>query len=184
IQVEQKDIYKIIAEYRSKMSKSQHKIADYILDNTHSAAFLTGAKLALAVGVSEATIVRFANFIGFSGYNDFQKNLAHSVEKQLNTVDRIKMSRSVHRESERSIFDVFESDNQKIKATMNHLNHTDILNAIEKIIQVTHVYIVYNRSNISLGTFLQYYLVLLFRKSELIHTTASVFVRIHNVNED
>lgn len=182
--MEQKDIYKIIAEYRSKMSKSQHKIADYILDNTHSAAFLTGAKLAVAVGVSEATIVRFANFIGFSGYNDFQKNLAHSVEKQLNTVDRLKMSRSVHSESERSIFDVFEGDIQNIKSTMNNLNHTDLQNATEKIIQATHVYIVSNRSTISLGTFLQYYLDLLFGKSELIHTTASAFDRIHNVNED
>src|SRR5699024_6679597 len=166
------------------MSKSQHKIADYILDNTHSAAFLTGAKLALAVGVSEATIVRFANFIGFSGYNDFQKNLAHSVEKQLNIVDRIKMSRSVHSESERSIFDVFEGDVQNIKATLNYLNHTDRQNATQNNIQATHVYIVSNRSTISLGTFLQYYLDLLFGKSELIHTTASAFDRILNVNED
>src|SRR5699024_11077810 len=126
----------------------------------------------------------FANFIGFSGYNDFQKNLAHSVEKQLNTVDRIKMSRSVHSESERSIFDVFEGDIQNIKATMNNLNHTDIQNATEKIIQATHVYIVSICSSISLGTFLQYYLDLLFGKSELIHTTASAFDRIHNVNED
>src|SRR5699024_3290483 len=116
------------------MSKTQHKIADYILDNTHSGAFLTDAKLALAVCVSEGTIVRFTKFIRLSGYNDFQKNLAHAVEKQLNTVDRIKMSRSVHSESERSIFDVFEGDIQNIKATMNNLNHTDLQNATEKII--------------------------------------------------
>src|SRR5699024_7621746 len=164
---EQKDIYKIIAEYRSKMSKSQNKIADYILDNTHSAAFLTGAKLALAVGVGVATIVRFAYFIGLSGYNDFQTNLDHSVDKKLIIVDCIKMSRYVHSESERSIFDVFEGDIQNIKATMNNLNHTDLQNATEKIIQATHVYIVSNRSTISLGTFLQYYLDLLFGKSEL-----------------
>src|SRR5699024_7139508 len=61
---------------------------------------------------------------------------------------------------------------------------TDLQNATEKIIQATHVYIVSNRSTISLGTFLQYYLDLLFGKSELIHTTASAFDRIHNVNED
>src|SRR5690625_6384817 len=67
---------------------------------------------------------------------------------------------------------------------MNNLNHTDLQNATEKIIQATHVYIVSNRSTISLGTFLQYYLDLLFGKSELIHTTASAFDRIHNVNED
>src|SRR5699024_4830591 len=100
------------------------------------------------------------------------------------TVDRLMMSRSVHSEYERSIFDVFEGDIKNIKATMNNLNHTDLQNATEKIIQATHVYIVSNRSTISLGTFLQYYLDLLFGKSELIHTTASAFDRIHNVNED
>lgn len=166
------------------MSKSQHKIADYILDNTHSVAFLTGAKLANVVGVSEATIVRFANFIGFSGYNDFQKNLAHSVEKQLNTVDRLKMSRSVHSKSERSIYDIFEGDMHNIKETMNNLNHSDIKNAAEKIVQANRVYIVANRSAVSLGIFLQYYLDLLFGKSELIHTTAAAFDRIHSVDED
>src|SRR5690625_4762100 len=144
------------------MSKSQHKIADYILDNTHSAAFLTGAKLAIAVGVSEATIVRFANFIVCSGYNDFQKNLVHSVEKQLDTVDRLKMSRAVHSESERSIFDVFEGDIQNIKSTMNNLNHTDLQNATEKIIQATHVYIVSNLSTILLVSFLLYYFIFFF----------------------
>lgn len=182
--VEEKNIYKIIAEYRNRMSKSQHKIADYVLDNIHSVAFLTGAKLAEAVGVSEATIVRFANFIGFSGYNDFQKNLAHSVEKQLNTVDRLKMSRSVHSKSERSIYDIFEGDIQNIQATMNNLDHTDIENAAEKIVQAKRIYIIANRSAVSLGTFLQYYLDLLFGKSELIHTTASAFDRIHNVDEN
>src|SRR5699024_5300133 len=53
-----------------------------------------------------------------------------------------------------------------------------------KIIQATHVYIVSNRSTMSLGTFLQYYLDLLFGKSELIHTTASAFDRIRNVSEE
>lgn len=182
--MKEKDIYKTIAEYRNKMSKSQHKIADYILDNTHSVAFLTGAKLAKLVGVSEATIVRFANFLGFSGYNDFQNNLAHSVEKQLNTVDRLKMSRSVHSESERSIYDIFESDVKNIKATMNNLNHTDIQHASEKIVEAERIYIIANRSAVSLGFFLQYYLDLLFGKSELIHTTAAAFDRIHNVDEN
>lgn len=180
----QQNFYKIIAEHREKMSKSQHKIADYILDNTHSVPFLTGAKLAEKVGVSEATIVRFANFIGFSGYNDFQKNLAYSVEKQLNTVDRLKMSRTVHSESERSIYDIFESDIKNIQSTMNNLDLADIEKATEAIVKAKRIYIIANRSAVSLGTFLQYYLDILFGKSELIHTTASAFDRIHGVNED
>src|SRR5699024_8649112 len=94
------------------------------------------------------------------------------------------MSRSVHTESGRSIFDVFEGDIRNITSTMNNFNFTDRQNASEKIIQPKDVSIVSNRPTISLGTCLQYYVDLLFGKSELIHTTASAFDRIHNVNED
>src|SRR5699024_7074027 len=104
--------------------------------------------------------------------------------KQLNTVDRLTMARSVHSESERSIFDVFEGDIQNIKSTMNNLNHTDLQHPTEKIRHATHVHIVTNRPTIRPGTVLQYYLDVLFGKSELIHTTASAYDRIHNVNED
>src|SRR5690625_941493 len=98
-------IYRTISAARDRMSKSQHKIADYILENPHSIPFITGAKLAELTGVSEATVVRFATFLGFSGYNDLQKKLATTMEKQLNTVERLSMSRSSFSKTERAIYD-------------------------------------------------------------------------------
>src|SRR5690625_6719733 len=118
-------IYRIISSARENMSKSQHKIADYILENPHSIPFITGAKLAELVGVSEATIVRFATFLGFSGYNDLQQQLMKSVEKQLNTVERLKMSRTVYDETEKTIYDIFQDDINNIKTTMQSLNIND-----------------------------------------------------------
>src|SRR5699024_8864513 len=115
-------IYRTISAARDRMSKSQHKIADFILENPHSIPFLTGAKLAEMTGVSEATVVRFATFLGFEGYNDLQRQLATSVEKQLNTVERLTMSRSVYSETERAIYDNFNEDIKNIQTTMQHLN--------------------------------------------------------------
>src|SRR5690625_4269693 len=116
------DVYKKIAASREKMSKSQHKIADYILKNPHSVPFVTGAKLAKMAGVSEATVVRIATFLGYSDYNDLQQQLAISAEKQLNTVERLQMSRSVYSETERAIYDVFNDDINNMKQTMKNLN--------------------------------------------------------------
>ena len=115
-------IYRIISSRRDKMSKSQHKIADYILENPHSIPFITGAKLAKLTGVSEATIVRFATFLGFVGYNDLQKQLAASIEKQLNTVERLTMSRATYSETEKAIYDNFNEDIKNIQTTMQQLN--------------------------------------------------------------
>lgn len=178
------DVYKNIASLRDKMSKSQHKIADYILENPHSVPFVTGAKLAKITGVSEATVVRFATFLGYRGYNDLQQHLAKSAEKQLNTVERLQMSRSVYNETEKTIYDVFNGDINNMKQTMKNLNFKDLEQAANYILEAERVFIIANRSAVSLGTFLQYYLDIIFGKSELIHTTEAAFDRIYNVNEN
>lgn len=177
------NVFKKITKKRKDMSKSQVKIANYILENPHSVPFLTGNKLAELTGVSEATVVRFASFLGFTGYNDLQQKLIESVERQLNTVERLKMSRTVYDEREKTIYDVFQDDISNIKETMANLNLEDFQNAADYIMNAERIYIVANRSAVSLGTFLQYYLDILFGKSELIHTTESALDQIYNVNE-
>src|SRR5690625_2175584 len=104
----EENVFKKITSKRSEMSKSQEKIANYVLENPHSIPFLTGSKLAELTDVSEATVVRFASFLGYSGYNDFQQKLVKSAERQLNTLERLKMSRAVHDENEKIIYDVFQ----------------------------------------------------------------------------
>lgn len=180
----QKKIYKLINEKRSDMSKSQHKIADYILENPHSIPFLTGAKLAELTGVSEATVVRFATFLGFSGYNDMQKEFAQTIEKRLNTVERLAMSPSEFTETEKIIYDHFNEDINNIKQTMEQLSIEDFELAADYILNAERIYIIANRSAYSLGTFLQYYFNIIFDKSQLIHTTESAFDNIHDINSN
>lgn len=182
--MKQRAIYKLINEKRSEMSKSQHKIADFILENPHSIPFLTGAKLAELTGVSEATVVRFATFLGFSGYNDMQKELARTIEKRLNTVERLAMSPSEFTETEKVIYDHFNGDINNIKKTMEQLNIEDFEQAAEYILKAKRIYIIANRSAFSLGSFLQYYFNIILGKSQHIYSTESAFDNIHDVNKD
>lgn len=182
--MKQKRFYNLINEKREEMSKSQHIIADYILENPHSIPFLTGAKLADITGVSEATVVRFATFLGFSGYNEMQQQLAASIERRLNTVERLEMSRAEYTETEKVIYDHFNEDIKNIQETMEQLNIEDFEQAANYILDAKRIYIIANRSAFSLGTFLQYYFNIIFDKSELIHTTESAFDHIHNVDEN
>lgn len=179
-----KRFYNLINEKRNQMSKSQHIIADYILENPHSIPFLTGAKLAEITGVSEATVVRFATFLGFAGYNEMQQQLASSIERRLNTVERLAMSRTKYTETEKVIYDHFNEDIQNIRETMEQLNIEDFERAAEYILDAKRIYIIANRSAFSLGTFLQYYFNIIFDKSQLIHTTESAFDHIHDVNKN
>lgn len=178
-----KNIYDQIASKRLHMSKAQIKIATYILQHRHSVPFLTGNKLAKVVGVSEATVIRFATFLGYNGYNQFQEALVDSVEKQLNTAERLQVSREVYSETEKNIYDIFQDDIANITTTMENLHIEDFQTAAQHILHAEKIYVVANRSAVSLGVFLHYYLDIIFGNTEIIHTTATGIDRMYNITE-
>jgi DNA-binding MurR/RpiR family transcriptional regulator len=57
-----------IQDLRSSFTPAQARIADYLLMNTLNAALLTATELAQQVDVDPATVVRFAQKIGYDGY--------------------------------------------------------------------------------------------------------------------
>lgn len=177
------NVYKKIASQIPNMSKSQIKIANYILKNPHSVPFLTVSKLAKMAEVSEATIVRFAHFLGYSGYNEMQQLMIDSVEQQLNTVERLELSRKVYNKTEQSVYEIFQDDMKNIQATMENVNMEDFKQAVQYLLEAKKIYIVANRSAVSLAIFLQYYFDIIFGNSELVHSTESAFERIYNVNK-
>ncbi len=72
-------------------SKNQRVLARHVLANYQSVAFATVAQLAEQSGVSEATIVRFAKALDFSGYPELQKEVRRLVRAELRGVERFKL---------------------------------------------------------------------------------------------
>jgi DNA-binding MurR/RpiR family transcriptional regulator len=64
-------------------------VADYVLREPDQVAFMTAAELAQAVGVSEATVIRFASSLSFSGYPAFQREFQRVLQEELTTVRRL-----------------------------------------------------------------------------------------------
>jgi RpiR family carbohydrate utilization transcriptional regulator len=62
-----------------ELRRSERKVADVVLADPHAVVQMTLAELAEAAGVSQPTIVRFANAIGCDGFHDFRIQLAQSV---------------------------------------------------------------------------------------------------------
>lgn len=156
--MEYKNIYQLIAEKISSMSKSQQKLASYILNNPNTVPFHTVATLSKQAGVSEASVVRFAVFLGYSGYRELQNQMRNSVQAQLTTKDRLKMSSQVYDDSNQAIYDILKDDIANIKITMENLDPVAFSNAQNLLLNAKEIYISANRSAASLGLFLQYYL--------------------------
>ena len=114
------DLITKINENYGKMSKGQKLLANYIIDNYDKAVFFTAAKLGEIIGVSESTVVRFAAFIGYSGYPEFQSALEELVRNKLNSSDRIEITNGGI-EQNGVLRTVLSSDALKIKNTMEKM---------------------------------------------------------------
>ncbi|MBN2005570.1 MAG: SIS domain-containing protein [Anaerolineae bacterium] len=64
------------------------KLADFIMNNTLDAAFLTATELSRRVGVDPATVVRFAQELEYSGYRELSREIKHYVRDQVTSTYR------------------------------------------------------------------------------------------------
>ena len=68
-----------IRKERTEMSKSFAKLADFLLDSYIQAAFMTASELAHELDLDAATVVRFAQHLGYSGFPELQREIRERV---------------------------------------------------------------------------------------------------------
>ena len=66
-----------------QLSRSQKRLADFCVDSYREAAFMTASLLARRLSVNEATVIRFAQRLGYSGYPDFIRDVQAIVQMEL-----------------------------------------------------------------------------------------------------
>lgn len=179
------EVYQKMAEKIPNMSKSQEKIAKYILSHPNSTPFLTVEKLAKLSGVSIATVTRFVIFLGYKGYPEFLKDTQESMQEQVSKTERIKVDSEKNSKEEKEIYNIFEEDLNNIKLTMEELNLYELKKAVDLLLGAKRIYIVSRRSSTVLGTFLKYYLDLMFNNVNLIENIEQIPKQISgNCDED
>ncbi len=165
------DIITRINEHYGKMSKSQKAIAAFIYDHYDKAVFMTAAKLGDTVGVSESTVVRFASFIGYNGYPEFQKDLEEWVQNKINSVQKIGAKYGQSTQSE-ILTSVLNADIDKIKDTIDNLDPVAFETAVDIILEAKNVYVMGVRSCEPLADFLHFYLNMIRGNVTLLRTTS------------
>ena len=81
-----------INKKRDQLTPKGRVLAEYVLQNPRQAVFLRTRGLANACGVSEATVMRFVDQLGFVGYKDFIRALRDLVDAELTLADRIDLA--------------------------------------------------------------------------------------------
>ena len=178
-----KDLMRLIQARFPRLSKGQKLIAEYILKSYDKAAFMTAAKLGVSVGVSESTVVRFANELGFSGYPKLQKALQELIKNKLTTVQRLELSNDYISEGY-ALKGVLKADMENIRATLEKINYNTFEEVVNKIFEAKRIYIIGLRSSTAIAEFLGFYLNIILQNVKTVgYGISDIFEQMINIEE-
>jgi len=133
------------------LSRNQKVLAKYILANYQTVAFSTITQLAELSGVSEATIVRFAKALDFSGYPAFQKEIRRMVRAYLKGTERFRLT-DAQKAPEGSPLDrIIEKELENISALRETSDTRAFTRSVAAIGGASEVIVVGARSTASLA---------------------------------
>jgi DNA-binding MurR/RpiR family transcriptional regulator len=84
------DFGQIVSEHYKHLTKSEKQIADYLRKNQEESAFLSAGEIAGGLGLSEATLVRFARSLGFDSYPAMREALQENFRRRVTHSTRLR----------------------------------------------------------------------------------------------
>lgn len=153
------DVLQRLKKKYFNLSKSQKKLADYILNNYDKVVFMTAKKISENVGVSESTVVRFANALDYDGFPDLIKALQETVKTKLTTLQRFELTKqSASNQGDQLYKQVMMNDIENIKSSIQMLDQETIENISREIMNSRKIYILGLRSSSFLADYMEFYL--------------------------
>ncbi|MCC5933806.1 MAG: MurR/RpiR family transcriptional regulator [Balneolales bacterium] len=132
-------LIRMIASEYEQLPRNQKAVADFLIKNLNEAAFLSVVEIGERCGVSKATVVRFAQRLGFDGFMLFRDALQASVQKRFSESDRFHL---IRHSAGKSVYQVAQQDVSNINRTIENLNLEDFNRVAERIAasRVTYTY--------------------------------------------
>ena len=104
------------------LPRGQQKVVDFFLSHCDQAVFFTSTRVARAISVSEATVVRTARALGFSGYPAFRAAFQTYFVDRMSTVTRVRLTTAGARKEPDIIDEVLSTDLRNLEATRAKLD--------------------------------------------------------------
>jgi DNA-binding MurR/RpiR family transcriptional regulator len=121
-------LVKIRAE-RDQMSAIERRIADFILENAHLLRDYSSQQLANSLGISQSSVVKFSQKLGFKGYPDLKVSVSEAVARESGNGDARAVAPSRSDSQEATAADLWRS-----KALAEE--ETRLINTPEKIAEI------------------------------------------------
>ncbi|MFN0158024.1 MAG: MurR/RpiR family transcriptional regulator [Bacteroidota bacterium] len=132
------DLKEVIRTAYQSLPENQRKVADFLVQHTRDIAFLSIADVEQRSGASKATVVRLAQSLGFTGYNELRAKLREGVQHQIRLKDKFPLLSTTDHEAALTI--VARQDVRNINQTINNLDKETFHTIAAMILKSSHVY--------------------------------------------
>jgi len=167
------DVLERIRHALSTMSPGYQSIAVHLVEHQNEAAFFTAAELAHRAGVSHATVVRFARYLGFTGYPALVKAFQGRITRFLTTVERLQQSEEDFSSVGRRIM---RADAANLNATIELIDLVEFERAVAIIAGARRVFVAGFRSAAAVAHLLSFSLQLIRGPGEVILVSATDYL--------
>jgi DNA-binding MurR/RpiR family transcriptional regulator len=163
------DLESALAANYDRLSLGKRRVIDRLLTDTRYAVVVSAPELAREVGVSESTVTRAAQALGFAGYPDLQSILRERFFGATAVPERIDASASELGEApELAGLRVMREDAESVRATAEELAPETLAAAVDALLLARRVYVFGARGSHGLAVMLAIGLRLLLPDTRLL----------------
>lgn len=175
----------LLSDKRIQLTGAQKRAAQYIMDHYEESIFLTASKLAKKAEVSEATIVRLAQVLGFGGYPKLQQMLRENFQNRLTTVTRLEQTVKNIRTDGDILTKIMQEDIRNLTETLRDISLETFHRAVNDMKNARRIYVVGLRGAHAPALVLALYLRFLQKQATaVIPGYGDVWNTLHGMNSD
>lgn len=169
-----KKIKQKIQENYSGLPKNHRKIADFFVDNFDRIPFLNVQDISSSTGTSVASVVRFAQRIGFKGFSELRDAVADSFQARIKKKEIFPLFEK-HKADEDLLTEVANVDITNINSTLNQIERKIFNDVIDSILKADRVFTAGLGISYLLAEILAYQLTQVGVDSEVFKHTHTIF---------
>jgi DNA-binding MurR/RpiR family transcriptional regulator len=136
------NIEKRITQAFERLSPKHKRLARYVLDNQYFMSYAPANQAGAQTGTSAATVVRFAQALGYAGYSDMQDALRAHRPQSLTAVERMQVQNGDLPPAAKKPNDIFAMDVCNIETTASSLNEEKLALAVQAILNAGKILVV------------------------------------------
>lgn len=141
VNMDKRNIIQELKENYHRLTKSQKIIGRFMIEHYEEVAMMSALELAEQVDVSDATIIRFARSIGFSGFSELKDHIRYGIKKFDTPYQRVARSLEAVSSADDVLMQVGKNDLLNLEKFLIDIDRQKIKQTVDCIFAAKTIYL-------------------------------------------